>query len=169
MTRPTVIVLTVLTILLFMAAVTNLDITFSCINCNSLNMSKTTTTNQKRNVYGISKLKTDIIFLSDIRLANRNLTTNTEQIANFFRVNPYCSYKLVFNSTKNKRGTGILIKSSLQFTELGRVADVDTRNFILIKANIQGNILITGSIYGPNEYCPEFFVNLKNGIQTLGD
>ena len=36
-------------------------------------------------------------------------------------------------------------------------------------ADIKGKILILGSVYGPNEHNPAFFVNLKNDISSLGN
>ena len=44
------------------------ELTFSSINCNSLNMSSAGKHNQTVKLYGVAKLKTDIIFMSDIRL-----------------------------------------------------------------------------------------------------
>jgi hypothetical protein len=43
-------------------------ITVSSINCNSLNMSNLGNINHKLKIYGITRLKSDIILLSDIRL-----------------------------------------------------------------------------------------------------
>jgi len=85
------------------------ELTVSCINCNSLNMSSVGKQNQTVKLYGITKLKTDIIFMSDIRLCNRNLISCSNDISNTFLVNPYCSYEFFHNSSKSKRGVGILL------------------------------------------------------------
>jgi hypothetical protein len=47
-------------------------ISVSSINCNSLNMSNLGNINHKLKIYGITRLKSDIILLSDIRL-NSNI------------------------------------------------------------------------------------------------
>ena len=62
---------------------------FSSINCNSLNVSNITSYHHKLKLYGITKLKSSIILLSDIRLGssipsinliNHNLSAQVEQI-----------------------------------------------------------------------------------------
>ena len=68
------------------------DISFSCINCNSLNMSHSGKYMQKNKIYGIAKLKTDIIFLSDVRISNKNKISGYKEICNIFLMNSYCKY-----------------------------------------------------------------------------
>ena len=46
------------------------NMSLSCVNCNSLNMSKMGTEKQKIKLYGIVSNRSDIILLSDIRLGN---------------------------------------------------------------------------------------------------
>ena len=144
------------------------DLSLATINCNSLNMSNSTGTVQKRKIYGIVKLRTDIILLSDLRLSNRNLTNNIDDLKKKFRVNPYRSYNFLYHSSKNKRGVGMLINSNLDFSELARVGDLE-ENFLVIKATIQGKTYILCSIYGPNAHCPAFFIDLYNAINHQGD
>ena len=144
------------------------DLSFSCINCNSLNMSDSRKGLQKNKVYGIAKLKSDIIFLSDVRMSSRNKISSFSDISTAFRINPYNSYKLLYNSSMNKRGVGILIKHDILFTEAAREED-DEENFLLVKVDIKGKTLILGSIYGPNSHCPNFFVKLKNSLDRLGN
>ena len=143
-------------------------LTLASINCNSLNSSSLTSINFKRKIYGVAKIATDIIFISDIRLGNRNLTTNSQEVEKLFRVNPYSSYKLIKNSSLNKRGVGFLIKNSLNFIEEGRVEDAE-ENFLVLRAKINGITAIIGSIYGPNVHDNLFFDNLRNAISSLGD
>jgi hypothetical protein len=71
--------------------------------------------NQALKIYGITKLRTDVILLSDIRVRNRNLVSVEEDLKNMFLNNPYGQYNLWFNSTSNKRGVGILIKKNSLF------------------------------------------------------
>ncbi len=73
-------------------------------------MSSSTKLIQKLKLYGIAKLKKDIIFISDTRVSNRHLISDITNIRNVFRVNPYGQYNIEYNSTKHKRGTAILIK-----------------------------------------------------------
>jgi hypothetical protein len=70
----------------------NFDV--SCINCNFLNSSNITTLQHKLKMYGVTKLRTDVIFLSDIRLYSSNKYT-TECIKNTFLCNPYANYKKI--------------------------------------------------------------------------
>ena len=79
----------------------------SSINCNSLNISVTSKQNQIWKIYGIVKLKTDIIFLSDVCICNRNLVNGISDILRVFQINPYQSYNFVYNSSSNKRGVGM--------------------------------------------------------------
>jgi len=145
-----------------------INISLSSVNCNSLNMSNSFGSIQKRKIYGITKLRTDVIFLSDLRLSNRNLTNNIEDLKKNFRVNPYRSYNFLYHSSKNKRGVGFLINSNLDFSELSRVVDTE-ENFLAIKASIEGTVYILCSIYGPNLHCPEFFTQLAAAINQLGN
>jgi exonuclease III len=140
---------------------------FSSINCNSLNMSSTGKLNQSVKIYAITKLKTDIIFLSDIRLSNRNLISCSNEINKLFQLNPYGAYKFYFNSTKNKRGTGILIKNNLDVTVVDSIADPD-ENFLIQRICVSGTNITIGSIYGPNTLDLNFFERLKESLIQLG-
>ena len=132
------------------------ELSISCINCNSLNMSVSSKHNQTRKIYGISKLKTDIIFLSDIRLCNRNLVSASNDCSKTFRTNPYGNYKFLFQSSRNKKVIGILIKNDISFLEEAREADPED-NFLLLRAAIKGSKMIIGTVYGPNNHNPVFF------------
>ena len=74
------------------------NLSLASINCNSLNMSTINKSLQKNKIYGITKLRTDIIFLSDIRLSNRNLGSNIRELEGNFLMNPYGAYKFFYNS-----------------------------------------------------------------------
>ena len=124
------------------------SLTFSGINCNSLNMSASSKHNQLRKIYGITKLKTDIIFLSDIRICNRSLVSGVADITKTFSTNPYQSYKFFHNSSSNKRGVGILIKNDLCFAEEQIVRDPG-ENYILLRARIKGIVITLAAIYVP--------------------
>ena len=144
------------------------NLSFSSINCNSLNMSSCNKLIQQSKVYGVAKLKSDVIFMSDIRLCNRNKVSGLNDLSNIFLTNPYYSYSFMHNSTQNKRGTGILIKSDIPFVELARREDRE-ENFLLVRVEIRGKTLILGSVYGPNKIDENFFKNLKTSITELGN
>ena len=101
-------------------------ITFSSINCSSLNMSAHSSSHHKLKLYGITKLKSDFIFLSDIRLGSKSLIGNSiTTLENTFLVNPYCAYTLYAHSTRSSRGVGILVKKSLSISVLAEARDED--------------------------------------------
>ena len=89
-------------------------------------------------------------------------------VAKLSALNPYVSYKFLFQSSRNKRGVGILIKNDISFLEEAREADPED-NFLLLRASIKGTNVIIGAVYGPNDYNPQFFVNLKRAIDRLGN
>ena len=73
------------------------NLSFSSINCNSLNMSQCTSQIQKLKIYGIVKLRTDFIFLSDIRMVCKNKSSMVSTVTDIFKINPYKSYKFLYN------------------------------------------------------------------------
>jgi hypothetical protein len=118
-------------------------------------------------VYGVVKLKTDVIFMSDIRLKNARGIANISKIENTFRTNPYCAYRFFHQSNSNKRGVGILVKHKLTVNILQEERDAED-NFLLLRISTGGKELIIGSIYGPNHHNPAFFANLKSSLNRLG-
>jgi hypothetical protein len=72
----------------------------------------------KLKIYGITSLKSDIILLSDTRLANNTGVLCLNVVTNSFLVNPYGAYTPIFNSTQNKRGVGILLRNACDFSVL---------------------------------------------------
>jgi exonuclease III len=139
----------------------------SCINCNSLNMSDSTKVNQQKKLFSITKLKTDIILMSDIRLSNRSKVSVSNELTKIFRTNPFGNYEFFFNSTKNKRGVGILISTKLNYSIITRRDDT-AENYLLLLLDIQGKRTVVGAIYGPNNTDPDFFANLKTDLNNLG-
>ena len=82
-------------------------------------------------------------------------------------MNPYKSYNFFYNSKKNSRGVGILIKNSLDFTA-SEVRSDDNDNWLLIKGNMSGKCFILGVVYGPNDHDRNFFVSLSENIRLMG-
>jgi exonuclease III len=142
-------------------------ICFSNQNCNSLNMTNVTQQSQRLKIEAIASMGSDIILLSDIRLGNKNLTSSKGEISKLFLINNYKAYDFFTNSTRNKRGVGILISRDLNCKAVSSEADPE-ENYLLLSVDINGFRLTIGSIYGPNEHNPAFFRNLYNAIQRLG-
>jgi exonuclease III len=147
---------------------TDLGITVSCINVNSLNMSSANKPIHLKKIFGVVKLKSDIILLSDVRLSNRNLVSSKSDITAILRNNQFGSYTPYFNSSSNKRGVGILFNNSFSFSVEEERAD-EEENYLLSKVTIKGKTYIIGSIYGPNNHNAAFFSNLERSIRSLGD
>jgi exonuclease III len=84
------------------------NLTVSSINCNSLNVSNLSSLHHKLKLYSITKLKTDIILLSDTRVNDKNKVTMSH-LSKTFLTNPNAQYDYFSNSTHSSRGVGILI------------------------------------------------------------
>ena len=137
------------------------EFSFSSINCNSLNMSLISSNHQRLKIYGIVKLKTDFILLSDIRLNTANNGNNVQKLQNIFQINPYQSYNLLHNSVSNSRGVGVLIKNNLNVTAAVVDGDVDC-NIIAVRMSTAGKDFLLICIYGPNKNSNTFFPYLSN-------
>ena len=135
--------------------------TFSSINCNSLNVSNITSYHHKLKLYGITKLKSSIILLSDIRLGSSIPSIN--QIQKTFLVNPYCPYDFHYNSTKNSRGVGILINHNLS-AQVEQIFADEAENILVLKVTTTGKTFLLCSIYGPNHNDPGFFALLWDAL-----
>jgi hypothetical protein len=174
---PAILYTSVLLYLLTLSSCLSCDMEFDCqfpkltiasINCNSLNMSSIGNLNHLLKIYGITSLKSDIVLLSDIRLCNNAGGTNLAELKTSFKINPHCSYQFLYNSSKNKRGVGILIKHSLTFTVLGETRDPE-ENFLVLHLEIEGKRFTLCSVYGPNQVQPAFFNSLKESISNFGN
>ena len=102
------------------------NLTFSAQNCNSLNVS-TTCPKQLKKIEAITSSKSSVIFLSDLCL-NDSETVN--DLKNIFLGCTSFQYDFIFNSSKNKRGTGILISCKLDFQILNKFSD-DAENILI--------------------------------------
>jgi exonuclease III len=140
------------------------NLTFSSLNCNSLNCSIASKSNQILKINGITKLGTDIILISDLKLSTRNLISSADEVKKLFACNLYDSYDLIYNSQRNKRGVGILINKKIVLDIEDTFRDAE-ENTLLIKATYKGEKIIIGSIYGPNDTNPLFFETIKGKIQ----
>ena len=129
------------------------QLSFDSINCNSLNVSSITSYHHKLKLYGITKLKTEVIFLSDIRLGKPG--PSIDKVQRTFLVNPYCPYDFFFNS-KNSRGVGILIKHNISAV-VEELFAVEAENILVLKVSTSGKAFLICSIYGPHQKEPGFF------------
>jgi hypothetical protein len=136
------------------------------INCNSFNMSAVTKHVRLRKFYGICSLKSDIIFMCDLRMYNKAGLTDLKFAYDTFAMNPYRSYNFIYHSTTN---SGILVKKSLNFDYLEMKRDEEDDNFILLRTKISNITVILGSIYGPNKKDDNFFRRLRNALSGLGN
>ena len=135
-------------------------LTISQINCNSLNISSNTNAHHKLKIYGITKLKTDIILLSDIRLGHS--AEKISELEKTFRTNPYGNYNFFYNSNSSSRGMGILIKNTVDFSVINEARD-ESGNILALLLDLKGTTTLTVSTYGPNKLDPHFF-NTLGGI-----
>jgi exonuclease III len=131
-------------------------------------MSSSAKWNQTLKICGITKLRSDLIFLSDVRISNKNLVSKENDLKNLFLNNPYEKYNAYFNSTQNKRGVGILIKNNLQ-AQILDISSSEDENLIQIRATIRGSEVCLICIYGPNNNDLQFFENLANYIRLAGN
>jgi len=146
-----------------MAATVDLNklrLSIGCINVNSMNVSTIGSRNAKSfiKVEGITYFKHDILLVSDLRLKNKE-----PEIKKMFGLNKNESYKLYANSSIESRGVAIAIKRKIAHEVIENFSSVD-QNIILLKIKIKGVLCTLGSIYGPNENNPGFFISLKQRI-----
>jgi hypothetical protein len=106
-------------------------------------MSNSAKWNQTLKICGITKLKSDIILLSDTLISNKNLVSSEDDFKKSFLHNPYEKYNCSFNSTRNKRGVGILTKYDLQIEKVREILSED-ENFLLQHVRISDTELIFG-------------------------
>ena len=135
------------------------EITMSSINCNSLNMSSMLSFHQRQKIHAISKLNTDIIFLSNIRLGNVSDGAKVTELERLLLLNPLAGYKILYNSKKSSRGVGILIKHDLPILVMATAED-NNDNLLALHCSLKASEFIIVSIYGPNKPCNEFFVDI---------
>jgi len=124
------------------------NLSFSVQNVRSLNIStKNDITLQK--VIAICNLKTDFIFLSDVRLNSSKQISAVHDLEKHFFFN---GYKMYHNSNLPSRGVGILINKKFcnsNFSVIRKVASVDC-NLLGLHVSINRREYFLVSLYGPN-------------------
>ena len=131
------------------------NLTISSQNCNSLNVS-TNCPKQSKKLYSIADIGSDIIFLCDLRLNNK------DDISSVFLNLPKKQYNFTYNSSKSSRGTGILISTKLNHVILSTFWDT-SENILGLYVSIENHNFLIASIYGPNSNDPAIFRDITVG------
>jgi exonuclease III len=99
----------------------------------------------------ICNLKSEIIFLCDIRLGELGGGNGgaSHKVTTTILKSKLNGHIFIHNSTGQKRGVAILISKHLEPVILDEYKD-QMENILLIKVRINGNELVLGSLYGPN-------------------
>jgi exonuclease III len=118
----------------------------------------------KLKLYSITKLKTDIILLSDTRVNDKNKVTMSH-LSKTFLTNPNAQYDYFSNSTHSSRGVGILILKNADFSVERELRDGNC-NILGLIINHKGEKILIVAVYGPNNYCEEFFSDLENILES---
>ena len=141
------------------------NLSFSAQNCNSLNIS-TNCPKQSTKIKSIIDLDSDIIFLSDLRLNNKDTTRDIEKI---FLSSGNRQYKFYYNSFRNSRGVGTLISSKLNCEIISPFSD-EAGNILGLYVNLDSHLLLLVSIYGPNKNNDNiFFQDLNRLLRSYPD
>jgi exonuclease III len=112
----------------------------------------------------ICSLKSEILFLSDIRMGQISNQQSTLKVSSTFNRSRLRDHIFLSNSTDNKRGVAILISKKLNPEVLDTFRD-QNQNILLVECNINGNRLILGSIYGPNSTCRQFYRDITSFLE----
>ena len=115
------------------------NLSFTIQNCNSLNVS-TCCPKQLKKIEALTSTNSNIVFLSDLSLNNSECVPDLKRIFLSGSVN---QYDFFFNSSRSKRGAGILISKKLDFQILDTFQDanenilglhivISNHNFLLI-------------------------------------
>ncbi len=137
-------------------------INISIQNVCSLNISKPCRKTYSK-LASVVKSESDIILLCDTRL------NSDVQIAALNDINVklrFMGYSFFHNSTRNSRGTAILVSKKLLVTVEDSYRDFDC-NILLLKLRIGAISLTLGSIYGPNTDDEQFFNRISEKVRVF--
>jgi len=141
-------------------------ISFAIQNVRSLNIStKNEITTQK--IMAISNLKSDFIYLSDIRLNSSKQVSAVHDLEKQFFLN---GYKFFHNSTTSLRGVGILVNKSVFSKASFKILNVERSedgNILCMHLELNGTKFLICAVYGPNlDTEIDFYENLSNKIRN---
>ena len=122
-----------------------INLSFASQNVRSLNVTSSVDV-QETKINCIAKNKSDIIFMSDLRLNSLIQKSAVENISKKFL---FLGYDFFHNSLTSNRGVGILIRSQLGAIVTGSDSDPDG-NYLILNVSLGELELTIGSIYGPN-------------------
>jgi exonuclease III len=127
--------------------ISDVNLTISAINVNSLNVSTLGTSNSKTllKIEGITSKRTDVILLSDVRAKNRG-----DELQKLFDLTMNGGYKLYLNSTRENRGVGIAIKRNVAHEIKNVITDRVDENYLILDLVVKGRRMKIGVVYGPN-------------------
>jgi exonuclease III len=137
-------------------------INVSCQNVCSLNISKPGRKTYSK-LISVTKSESDVIFLCDTRL---NCDLQIVGVNDIKKKLGFLGYSFFHNSTRNSRGTAILISNKLLFNIEDVYKDGDC-NILMLKIKINETNITLGSIYGPNHDDEDFFNNVKSAIDAF--
>ena len=140
------------------------NLTLGIQNCNSLNVS-TNCPKQFKKIKAITDMNCDVIFLSDLRLNNKDSVKDLEAI---FRATSSKQYNFIYNSTGNSRGSGILMATNRDWNIIDTFRD-EAENILGIHTYIDAYPFLFISVYGPNHNNQQFFRDLRRCISINPD
>ena len=108
------------------------------------------------------------MFLSDIRLISGNGVCNEQRVATAFKDAKNRSYSVVLHSSKSGRGVGVALANNLQLNILEDKRETNEK-YLLIKLEVNGKLMVIGSVYGPNRPDRGFFTNLTRDLLSLSN
>ena len=120
---------------------------------------------QVKKIKSIIDFESDIVFLSDLRL---NCSPCVADLEKSFLLGNKKRYKFYYNSTKNSRGTGILISSNFDCVINYTFKD-QSENILAINVSMGSQKINLISIYGTNRNDPVFFTDLCNFLLMYPD
>jgi exonuclease III len=112
----------------------------------------------------ICSLKSDVIFLSDIRMGQIINQQSTLKISTCLNKSNLRNHLFVHNSSSNKRGVAMLINKSLNPEIVDSFMD-QQENILLMKIKLNGSEIVLGSIYGPNTTDRQFYRDLDKFLE----
>ena len=144
-----------------------ISLTVSTQNCNSINLT-TNVRSYELKIAAIKNLNTDVIFLCDTRLVSHKGISGAKRLKDSFRDATGKKYDVFTNSTSNSRGVAILTDTALCISPIDTFRDPE-ENFIFIKTKINDNLMLLGSVYGPNGTGRDFFRRVEGILERNRD
>ena len=144
------------------AAENLLQLSVSCQNCNSLNLT-TSMQSYDIKIAALKALNTDIILLCDTRLVSNKGIKGVQRLKNSCRDARGKSYDVFVNSNSNSRGVAILAATELNLSAINTHIDPE-ENFIFVHTHYLGHELLLGAIYGPNNTSRDFYRRISHVI-----